>query len=224
MKKKEELFDNDDDDIDDMVDKSLNSWKDYRQELQDKWNEIVKLKTTSSEGIANSGDNSCWFPPEDSKRKFSLELNKHGYYRLRFQMQKEEPKIIRSARKKRKSKEYYRNEDGSTKLFSRSRYPRGTIYLTHLAYLQSHDEIERYKKLEYPDGQFRKVWFTISHVCNNRKCFNPNHIVLEPQQINLSRIKCCYENCQHHHPKCLQTLTRVQDEIKYLYSLMKPIL
>lgn len=29
-----------------------------------------------------------------------------------------------------------------------------------------------------------------SHLCHNRKCFNPAHVVFEPKSNNLARIKC----------------------------------
>ena len=32
---------------------------------------------------------------------------------------------------------------------------------------------------------------TVSHLCSESECVNPQHLTLEPQVVNLSRVRCC---------------------------------
>ena len=51
------------------------------------------------------------------------------------------------------------------------------------------------------NGSFPNETDTISHLCHNKKCINPSHLVWESMQINLSRNVCLGE-CLHL-PKCI---------------------
>jgi hypothetical protein len=55
--------------------------------------------------------------------------------------------------------------------------------------------------------------YELSHLCHNKKCFNPNHIYPEPNRVNSSRDHCevvifvngeLRDICRHN-PKCLRT-------------------
>ncbi|KAI6209308.1 hypothetical protein M3Y96_00208100 [Aphelenchoides besseyi] len=56
---------------------------------------------------------------------------------------------------------------------------------------------------------------TASHLCGNRECVSPNHIIFEPLDINRSRDRChmidLLEFCTHE-PKCLHSTKAINDE------------
>nr|CAC24704.1 putative endonuclease [Naegleria sp. NG874] len=77
------------------------------------------------------------------------------------------------------------------------------------------------KKLQYKiEGRYvvaHRVWFyateesrevlgrpnaTVSHRCHNEHCLNPDHLVVEPLQVNQSR-NTCTGVCLHR-PKCIR--------------------
>ena len=39
----------------------------------------------------------------------------------------------------------------------------------------------------------------VSHLCSDRRCVKPSHLVLEPQTVNIQRVKCRkHSRCQGH--------------------------
>jgi hypothetical protein len=72
----------------------------------------------------------------------------------------------------------------------------------HLAYLQrTHGTVEFLKRSSTePDSRH-----TLSHLCNRRACYRPDHIVFEPHVYNLSRGACNAELCKRaqHNPPCI---------------------
>lgn len=52
------------------------------------------------------------------------------------------------------------------------------------------------------DVNFYDQSYTVSHLCHNPKCYNWDHLVLEPLWMNKGRNGCPCIGC-HHFPKCI---------------------
>ena len=44
--------------------------------------------------------------------------------------------------------------------------------------------------------------YEASHTCKNKSCYNPDHVAVEPQEVNRSRERCQIAACKHT-PKCI---------------------
>ena len=164
-------------------------WEDYGPGWQEAWKLIVRRRTMDDSKIAKAhAEDACWHPTKHAS--YNLEVSPDGYGRLRYLKSKGEGK--RQA--------YIR--DGKKAV--RTVYPKGGIYLHHLAFIMKGPEpvvcprLSRRATFRSTDGTVSEdVWLTISHLCGCNACFNPDHLVLEPHAINLSRNSCCAELCAH---------------------------
>ena len=53
------------------------------------------------------------------------------------------------------------------------------------------------------DANFHDDSYTVSHLCHNNACMNPDHHVLEPLDVNKGRNGCPAGQHCHHQKKCL---------------------
>ena len=131
----------------------------------------------------------------------SLELNADGYWRLRYTL----------------PDKWIQNKDGNDKIYklsngtTRRRRPKTGFYLHHLILL--------YNNIRIIDKK-ASVKFTISHTCGNSKCFNIEHLTVEPHRINLSRNQCHTQICIHS-PKCLRSRATVIKHISAIIDQFK---
>lgn len=54
------------------------------------------------------------------------------------------------------------------------------------------------------DEHFLDTKWTCSHLCHNDECYNPQHIALEPLDVNKGRNGCPGGNHCHHRIKCIR--------------------
>lgn len=183
-------------------------WEVYGEELELSWKAIARrCKRDDSMILKASADDACFLPIAD-KHEYSLDVSPDGYHRLRF-LKSHEPAKMQSYKR-----------DGKPAV--RKVFPRGAVYVHHLAYVvgkaKGDARIERRATFRGADGTLTTdVWMTISHLCGRNECVNPDHLVLEPHVVNLSRNACSGEVCAHK-VKCIKTATGLQAKVIALES------
>lgn len=183
--------------------------KDYGEVVEESWTKIVRFCTHDDSKIIKSHDNdACWIPTK-GEGQYNLEVNKDGYPRLRFLKSKEQPT----------EKSYMRgSKSGVGKQATRKVYPKGGMYVHHLAYVKKAGvgRIRRLATFRGADGTVTEdVCLTVSHLCGRNACVNPDHLVLEPHALNLSRNSCCSEFCAHS-VKCIQSAATKGERVSAL--------
>lgn len=83
-------------------------------------------------------------------------------------------------------------------------WPNGSCSLerTHRLSFMLHHKLLRN---EIPRLNDAGLELDVSHLCHNKACINPLHLVLEPHSVNVSRTYCVVRGscCGEHNPACL---------------------
>jgi hypothetical protein len=108
-------------------------------------------------------------------------------------------------------------DSDETRTTSAKVYTKYTMYMHHLALLATSKGLFSHRSHMVGEKP-KKVAYTVSHLCNNPGCYNPEHLISEPHPVNLSRIGCCKDLCEHD-PKCLQTADQMKIRIRKLQSM-----
>ena len=142
----------------------------------------------------------CWTVKGDKSlktnddQKIQIETNTDGYVKINITADRldDSGNIV--------YREYTHNQTG--KKGRRKDTMKLGMYLHHLAYLKRTYRTSEFLKRSSLHAQSRH---TLSHRCNRRECFNPDHIQFEPHVYNLSRGACNAELCftVGHQPPCL---------------------
>jgi len=146
-------------------------------------------------------DEKCWILKKTRKpiflengTKIQLEVNQDGYGKVNLTTTRLDDGG------KPVMRDYTHNETG--KKAKRKDTREEQMYLHHLAYLHRTYGTPEFLKRSSSEPESRH---TLSHLCNRRACFKPDHIVFEPHVYNLSRGACNAELCNRaqHSPRCI---------------------
>ena len=154
------------------------------------------------EGTANKNQfqEQCWTTSRNrvlhTKRgqKIQIEENKDGYCKINLTFDR----LDGSGKPARR--EYTHNETG--KIGTRKDTRKESMYLHHLAYLKrTYNTPECFRR----SRRRSEARHTLSHLCNRRGCFRPQHVSFEAHLYNLSRGACNAELCVMvgHDPPCI---------------------
>jgi hypothetical protein len=146
----------------------------------DVWKQVKKVTRK------NQYDEECWVLKKkrtpiflEDGTKIQLEINSDGYGKVNLTMTRlddEGNPVMR---------DYTHNQTG--KKAKRKDTRKEQMYLHHLAYLKrTHGTPELLKR----SSSETKSRHTLSHLCNRRACYRPDHIVFEAHVYNLSRGAC----------------------------------
>lgn len=179
---------------------TMDSYKKYEDILTSLWGNKI-LHVASERNLVN--EHCCWdFAVSGSELE-------GGYYRLRFQIPVPGEKV------RRKNGKLANGQDRYT---VSQKYTKYSFYLHHLAIIM---------KGEKMIGSINNVRFSISHLCQNSKCFNPSHLFQEPHSINVSRQQCFKEMCSHK-PKCIKDAAKMkeamEEKTKNLYKQFEGVI
>ena len=179
---------------------SVTTYQGHKQILDQKWKAVLKSHTTM--------DN-CW---EKYPDKTGIEANPDEYLVIRWNKEKlsddgEPMKRVRVV-----------DKDGRTS-FTKV-YTKMTFYLHVLAYLQANQQIFS-SRVHNQNGKPISVRYDVSHLCANRRCHNPAHLVNEPHSVNMSRIGCYSIICVHQ-PQCLTKADDKKKRVTTLYQKLGP--
>jgi hypothetical protein len=193
----------------------ISTYEKYKEKLDRQWESACRARNETVT-FTDDPEDTCWVPGTAVRGASggNVEINRHGYYRVRFLMDKDpQHDTPRTFQRRRR--------DGTAYSATRKDRKKGGIYLTHLTLLATGELLVQHRAHRI-DGSFQNVRYSVSHLCGNRACFRPTHLVCEPHVVNLSRIPCAKEYCAHKYA-CLKSMqhTRAKTlevEAEYLDS------
>jgi hypothetical protein len=173
----------------------------------DVWNKIQRIT------LKDQYEEKCWVVHVGQTiqtaqyQKIQIEVNKDGYAKINVtfdRLDENRKPVVRT---------YTHNQTG--KQGTRRDTRKESMYIHHLAYLKRTLGTSEYFQRSSMRPESRH---TLSHLCNRRGCFKPDHITFEAHLYNLSRGACNAELCKIvlHSPPCLTHTSTVIESVAKL--------